>query len=124
MEPIYMSYLQESYNWTNQSIKSIAWESLNLRLKRIDREVIPIKIYNDQLPTAITLQKWKWYYYVYQQQKTRDHMIQCPNKSQIEWRIKTLAALRKQMKQFETKIKLGETMCFYLSEWFKIGHIQ
>ena len=58
-EPRYMRYLQGQYNWTDKTIQSIAWKCLNLGLKRINREVLLVKICNDQLPTATTLQKWK-----------------------------------------------------------------
>ena len=39
-EPRYMKYLQGGYNWTDETIQSIAWKCLNLGLKRIDREVL------------------------------------------------------------------------------------
>ena len=49
---------------------------MNLGLKIIDREVVLVKICNDLLPTAITLQKWKWVFHdnccLCEQQETRD----------------------------------------------------
>ena len=51
-------------------------------------------------------------------------MIQCPAKSHVGWRIKTMNILRTQMKQLETKFALSETMCTALSKWFETGHVQ
>ena len=55
----YMRYLQWKNKWTNKTVHSIAWKCLNLGLKRIDREVVLVKICNDLLPTATILQIWK-----------------------------------------------------------------
>ena len=54
-EPRYMQYLQRKNKCTNKTVHSIAWKCLNLGLKRIDREVVLVKICNDLLPTATTL---------------------------------------------------------------------
>ena len=59
-EPKYIRYLQQKNKWNNKTVNSIAWKCLNLGLKRIDREVVLVKICNDLLPTATTLLKWKW----------------------------------------------------------------
>ena len=58
-EPKYIQYLQRENKWNNKTVNSIARKCLNLGLKRIDREIILVKIYNDLLPTATTLKKWK-----------------------------------------------------------------
>ena len=58
-EPRYIQCLQSKYNWTKKLVQSIAWKCVNLGLKRIDRKVVLVKICNDLLPTATTLQKWK-----------------------------------------------------------------
>ena len=81
-EPKYIRYLQQKNKWNNKTVNSIAWKCLNLGLKRIDREVILVKICNDLLPTATTLLKWKWQNHdnccLCGQSETRDHMIRCP----------------------------------------------
>ena len=38
-------------------------------------------------------------------------------------KLKTIATLRKQMKQLNTKFNLENTMCCAIAEWFKIGHV-
>ena len=80
-----MRCLQDRYKLTDETIESIAWKCLNLGLKRINRKVLLVKICNDQLPTATTLQTWKRQThnscYLCEQQETRDHMIQCPAQS-------------------------------------------
>jgi len=53
-EPKYLRYLQDKYEWNNKTVHDIAWKCLNLGLKRINREVILVKICNDLLPTATT----------------------------------------------------------------------
>ena len=78
-DPKYIRYLQQKNKWNNKTVNSIAWKCLNLGLKRIDREVILVKICNDLLPTATKLLKWKWQNhdncYLCEQSETRDHMI-------------------------------------------------
>ena len=56
-EPKYMRYLQQKNKWNNKTVYSIVWKCLNLGLKRIDREVVLVKIYNYLLPTTTTLQQ-------------------------------------------------------------------
>ena len=56
-EPKYVRYLQQKYKWNNKTVNDIAWKCLNLGLKKIDREVIFVKICNDLLPTATILLK-------------------------------------------------------------------
>ena len=53
----YIQYLQRKNKWNNKIVHSLAWKYLNLGLKRINREVVSMKICNDLLPTATTLQK-------------------------------------------------------------------
>ena len=126
-EPRYMQCLQGKYKWTNKTVQSITWKCLNLGLKWIDREVVLVKICNNLLSTATTLQKWKrqahdsWC--LCEQQETRDHMIHCPVQFRIEWWIKTMTTLRKRMKQLDTKFKLENTMCCAIAEWFETGHV-
>ena len=54
-EPIYMQCLQDRHKWTNERVQSIALKCLNLGLKRIDREVLLVKVYNNLLPTTTPL---------------------------------------------------------------------
>ena len=126
-EPKYMGYLQAKYKWTDRAIGSIAWKCLNLGLKRINREVVLVKICNDQLPTATSLMKRKWQAHdccsLCHQSETRDHMIQCQGSSRIEWRRKTMTTLRHRMETLDTKYIVSNTLCSCLTEWFEHGHI-
>mmetsp|Transcript_18524 Transcript_18524/g.20378 ORF Transcript_18524/g.20378 Transcript_18524/m.20378 type:complete len:256 (+) Transcript_18524:246-1013(+) len=96
-EPKYMRYLQRKNEWNRKTVQSIAWKCLNLGLKRLDWEVVLVKIYNNLLPTAATPQKWKWQTHnsccLCGQSETRDHMLRCPEMSRQRWRIKTISAL-------------------------------
>ena len=82
LEPKYIRYLQQKYEWNNKIVNDIEWKCLNLGLQRINRDVILVKICNDLLPTATPLLKWKWQNhdncYLCGQSETRDHMIRCP----------------------------------------------
>ena len=122
-----MWYLQRENKWTNKTVHSMIWKYLNLDLKRIDRKCVLVKICNDLLLTATTLQKWKCQAYdsccLCEQQETRDHMIHCPALSERKWRIKTITILQKQMKQLNTKFDLKNTMCCAIAEWFETGHM-
>ena len=126
-EPKYMWYLQRKNKWNNKTVHFIAWNCLNLGLKRINREVALVKICNDLLPTVITLQKWKWQARdsccLCEQSETRDHMLRCQALSWRKWRIKTIATLRKQIKQLNTKYDLENTICCVIAEWFESGHV-
>ena len=48
--PLYMSCVQKKFDWDDTTVKAIAWGSLSLALKRIDRPVLTTKISNDLLP--------------------------------------------------------------------------
>ena len=56
-EPRYMRYLQKKNKWNRKTVQLIAWNCLNLGLRHLSREVVLVKICNDLLPTATTLQK-------------------------------------------------------------------
>ena len=55
--------------------------------------------------------------------RKRDHMIQCPAQSWVEWRIKTITELWKRVGQLNTKFELEETLCSAIAEWFETGHV-
>ena len=114
-EPKYIHYLQQKNKWNNKTVNSIAWKCLNLGLKRIDREVVLVKICNDLLPTATTLLKWKWQNHdnccLCGQSETRDHMIRCPATTTRQWRIITISTLLQQMKQLENGLKQDMYHC-------------
>ena len=57
VEPRYMQYLQKQNKWNRQTVQAISWKCLNLGLRRLNREVVLVKICNDLLPIASTLQK-------------------------------------------------------------------
>ena len=59
VEPKHMHYLQRKNKWNRKTVQTIVWKCLKLGLKRLDREVVLVKICNNLLPTATTLQKWK-----------------------------------------------------------------
>ena len=52
LEPKYLQYLEENYEWNNKKVHDIAWKCLNLGLQRINREDILGKTCSDLLPTA------------------------------------------------------------------------
>ena len=56
---MYMSYLRQRCNQTKNTTKSIVqlWNSLNLGLKKIDRAVLLVKRFTEQLPTAAQIYK-------------------------------------------------------------------
>ena len=123
----YIQYLQQKYEWKNKTVKYIAWKCLNLGLQRIDREVMLVKICNGLLPTATTLLKWKWQNHdnccLCGQSETRDHMIPYAETTRRQWRIKTISAIRKRMKQMNTQYKLENTLACTTSKWFKTGYV-
>ena len=57
-ESIYIQCLQDRYKWTDKTVQLIVWKCFNLGLKRIDKEVLLVKICNNLLLKATTLQKW------------------------------------------------------------------
>ena len=57
------------------------------------------------------------------QSETRDRMVQCPKTTRKQWRIKTISALQKQMKQMDTKYKLENALACAISEWFETGYV-
>jgi hypothetical protein len=80
-EPRYIEYLQNKFGWSGTIINTIAWKSLSLAVRRINRSVILTKVSNDLLPTAETLKKYNYQNsnncVLCDKTETRDHMIQC-----------------------------------------------
>jgi predicted peroxiredoxin len=80
-KPRYIEYLQNKFGWSDTVINLIAWKSLSLAVRRINRSVILTKISYDLLPTAETLKKYKYQNsdkcVLCDKTETRDHMIQC-----------------------------------------------
>ena len=108
-------------------MQEISWKCLNLGLRRLDREVVLVKICNDLLPTAINLQKWKWQAHdsccLCGMSETRDHMLLCKGESRRKWRIKTIDELQKRMKTIDTKFGVENTICSAISDWFETGKV-
>jgi hypothetical protein len=98
VEPEYMQYLQYRFEWSDQTISSIAWQSFQIAMKRIRHDVLVTKVCNDLLPTAEALCKRKYQTndtcVMCQQQETRNHIIWCSSPSRINHRIKLIGALR------------------------------
>ena len=64
LEPQYIGHLQHKNKWSNTIISSIAWRCLALAIRRIQRDVLLVKICNDLLPTAVSRKKRKYQAYV------------------------------------------------------------
>ena len=50
-------------------------------------------------------------------------MLRCLALSQNKWRITTIAALQKRMKQLNTKLEVENVICCAIAEWFETGHV-
>ena len=86
-----------------------------------------MKIYNDILPTAhrkyrmsvCTSEKCP----LFSAQETTDHMIQCPDHSQTQWRRKTINEIRQTMKKNNTNYSLSETLLTAIASWMDTGFV-
>jgi hypothetical protein len=88
-EPRYIEYLQNKFGWSDTIINTIAWISLSLAVRRINRSVILTKVSNGLLPTAETLKKYNYQNsdkcVLCDKTETRDHMIQYKAESRCRW---------------------------------------
>ena len=127
IEPRYIGYLQQKYQWQDQIISSISWKYLSLAIRRINREVLIVKICSDVLSTAVTLKKRKYQAHdccvLCQQRETRDLIIQCEAKSRSKWRRKMMTNLRSKLDKLNTKVQVKETFCLCLDKWFGGGNV-
>jgi hypothetical protein len=126
-EPRYIECLQNKFGWSDTVINTIAWKSLSLAVRRINRSVILTKVSNDLLPTAETLKKFKYQNsdkcVLCDKTETRDHMIQCKAESRCRWRVSLSTALRKKMKALEMKYDVEETFMTALCDWMENNEV-
>jgi NAD-dependent dihydropyrimidine dehydrogenase PreA subunit len=127
MEPQYIQHLQYKFQWSNETIEVIAWKSLALAIKLINRNVLLSKVCNDLLPTSATLQKMKYQNHntciLCHQCETRDHILQCQAPSRTKWRRQYIGALQRKLDFLETDFVLGKTICTTIAEWLETGKV-
>jgi hypothetical protein len=127
VEPQYIQHLQYKFQWSDKTIKAIAWKYLALAIKRIRRNMLITKVCNDLLPTSATLQKMKYQHHdtciLCQQRKTRDHILRCQAPTRIKWRQQYIKALQHKLDSLEIDFALGETLCTAVAEWKEIGNV-
>jgi hypothetical protein len=127
VEPQYIQYLQYKFQWSNETIEVIAWKSLALAIKRINRNVLLTKVCNDLLPTSATLQKMKYQHHntciLCHECETRDHILQCQAPSRTKWKRQYIRALQRKLDFLETDFALGETICTAIAEWLETGKV-
>ena len=89
IEPCYIGYLQEKYNWSDIVVQIIAWKFLTLLLQHINRDVVLTKICNNQLPTDIKLVKENQHSdkkcTLCSNSETSTHLIQCKSELKLSW---------------------------------------
>ena len=121
IEPRYIGHLQDKYNWSDSVVQIIAWKSLSLALRRINRDVSLTKVCNHLLPTNAELLKQHRHSerncVLCGNSETSDHMIQCKSESRMKWRRKCLSALRHRIDSLDTNFELGKTLCNAIDEW-------
>ena len=90
VEPRYIGYLQDKYNWNNSVTSIISWKSLTLAIERIDRGVLLTKICHAILPTNRELKKQQYIHNdqcpLCSQSESFKHLIQCQHQSRTQWR--------------------------------------
>ena len=122
VEPQYVAYLQDKFEWSNATAEIVAWKSLSIGIRRTGRDVLTTKVCNDLMPTAASLKKRK--YQLNDQcclcgkEETRDHMIRCNDATRLQWRRKYIRLIRHRLEYLETDVGLMETFCQAVTEWF------
>lgn len=113
--PRYAVHLQEKFGWSTPTTEIIAWKSLSVGIKRIAREVLVTKVCNDIMPTSVSLKKRRYQSNeqccLCTRQKTRDHIIRCPDATRTKRRIQYINQLRKRLEYLETDYGLVGTLC-------------
>ena len=126
-EPTYIGHLQDKFGWSSPTTTTIAWKSLSCGIRRLGRHCLVTKICNDLLPTAVTLQKWKYQTHdtccLCGQTETREHLYLCRHHSRIQWKIRFMNALRACLLHLQTQPGLIDTLCSSLTDWLDNGRV-
>ena len=126
-EPAYIGHLQDKFRWSSPTTTIIAWKSLSCGIRRIGRQCLVTKICNDLLPTAVTLQRWKYQTHdtccLCGQQETRKHLFLCLHPSRIKWKLRYMNALRARLLQLHTNHGLTDVMCSTITDWLDNGTV-
>lgn len=103
----------------------VVWKSLSLAINWINLTVLITKIYNLLLPTAVNLNKWNWKYRynstLCKQKETMEPLIQCPDPSQNDWRIKYISKLCQKLGSTNTDDALTMNICTIIIHWMDTG---
>ena len=125
--PLYMSCVQKKFDWDDTTVKAIAWGSLSLALKRIDRPVLTTKISNDLLPTKSflfnTSQLSTNMCPICTCKETSKHLLRCNHESRVEWRRKLVTDLQRTLTNKNTGYAVIETLASALTEWLDTGEV-
>ena len=125
--PLYMSCVQKKFEWDDTTVNAIAWDSLSLALKRIDRRVLTTKICNSLLPTKSflfnTSQLSTNTCPLCTCEETREHLLRCNHPSRVEWRRKVVKDLRSTLTHKNTGYAVIETMASAVTEWLDTGEV-
>jgi hypothetical protein len=125
--PLYLSCVQKKFEWDDNTVQMIAWDSLSLALNRIDRPVLTTKISNDLLPTKSflfnTSQLSTNKCPICKHEETSEHMLRCNHPSRLEWRRKLVKDLRQTLKDKKTGYAVIETLATAVTEWLDTGEV-
>ena len=127
MEPQYIEYLQQKYQWTDSLACNISWASLRTAIKRIARPTLTTKICNSILPLGEFMQKTghdtQATCPACGQHETFEHFLRCNHPERKKWKISLISTLRKVMESMDTKESIIETFNSALTEWLDRGAI-
>jgi hypothetical protein len=121
--PPYLRYIQDRFQWTDESTQSIDWAAYTQAVGRFSTRRIQItKLCNDILPTA----RWANRYdtlttshcFHCGEPEDRDHMLLCTHGTRVKWRNDLLVHLRKSHDSTESDPQLLDILIDGLYGWF------
>ena len=123
----YMSYLCKRFGWKRDVIQDIAWKSLKLAIKKIERPVVMTKLLNRILAVNY-IQKRRGYLETSKCKHCNNvedvpHLFRCNLESRQKWRRSYIKELQKRLKEIKTDESYIDALTTILAEYMDTGKV-
>ena len=100
-QPECMAHLQNKFDWADNTIRSISWDSLKQAIRPIGRSTLTAKICNCILPTGSFLTKMQSNAAttcpLCGAEETFEHLFRCKHTTRQKWKQQTVSTIRSMM---------------------------
>ena len=117
----------EKFHWGEDAIQMIAWKCLSLAIRRIDRQVVLVKLLHGLLATASRMHRFNQQAHAQchlcKEEEDIDHILRCSAPPRQKWRQKLCNNIFKTLKKFSIPYEVGAVFCEVITEWFDTGTV-